>query len=270
MNFIAFLKAVLLGIVEGVTEFLPISSTGHMILVDEFLKLSDNDLFADSFTVFIQTGATLAVILLFRRELWPFSGTTEERNHKWLLWMKVGVAFLPAAAAGFLFHDAIKENLFNPVTVAAALIFYGVVLILFEKKHGMKSGAVQTVTGITFRTALFIGLFQCLALIPGTSRSTATILGGMLLGLDRRIAAEFSFFLAIPTLMVAGAYELLSAGASFTGEEYLLLAAGFTVSFIVAAGVIKWLMNYLRKHSFIPFGWYRIILGVIVLVWWFI
>ncbi|MFA5688921.1 MAG: undecaprenyl-diphosphate phosphatase [Kiritimatiellales bacterium] len=269
MSVITFLKAVLLGFVEGITEFLPISSTGHMILVDAFLQLSENKQFSDAFTIFIQTGATLAVIVLFRRELWPFAGTAEERKNKWLLWMKVAVAFFPAVILGLLCADTIEHYLFTPQTVACALIFYGVALVIFEKTRGMKTGAIQDITGITFKTALFIGCFQCLALVPGTSRSAATILGGMLLRLDRRIAAEFSFFLAVPTLTGAGAYKLMESGAAFSGAEYLILATGFMVAFIVAACVIQWLMNYLRKHSFTPFGWYRIVLGVIVLLWWF-
>ena len=269
MTILLFLKALLLGLIEGITEFLPISSTGHMILANEFIRLSENPVFTKSFEVFIQSGAILAVVVLFRRELWPFAGTKIEQRNKWLLWAKTLVAFIPAAVTGLLFHGFIEASLFNPVTVAAALIFYGIVLILFERSHRVKPNALHSIDGLTFRTAFFIGLVQCLALIPGTSRSTATILGGLVLGLDRTLAAEFSFFLAIPTIAAASLLQLLQSGTSFSATECLMLGIGFIVSFLVAAVVIKWLMRYLRKHSLIPFGWYRIILGLIVLGWWF-
>jgi undecaprenyl-diphosphatase len=263
------LKALLMGIIEGITEFLPISSTGHMILADEFIRLSGNPQFTAAFTVFIQSGAILAVVVLFRRELWPFAGTKTERHNKWMLWAKTFVAVIPAAVAGLLFHELIKEYLFNPVTVAATLIFYGVVLILFEHSHRSQPNALHSIDSLTFRTAFFIGVMQCLALIPGTSRSTATILGGMVLGLNRTLAAEFSFFLAIPTIAAASLFQLFESGTGFSAAEYLLLGTGCLVSFAVAALVIKWLMHFLRKHSFMPFGWYRIILGIAVLSWWF-
>jgi undecaprenyl-diphosphatase len=268
MTVLLFLKTLLLGLIEGVTEFLPISSTGHMILADEFIRLSESPHFTAAFTVFIQSGAILAVAVLFRRELWPFAGTKAERHNKWMLWAKTAVAFLPAAVAGLLLHELIEKYLFNPVTVATTLIFYGVLLILFERNHRAKPDVLHCIDGLSFRTAFLIGLMQCLALIPGTSRSTATILGGILLGLDRTLAAEFSFFLAIPTIAGASLLQLLESGNGFSATEYLLLGTGFTVSFAVAAAVIKWLMHYLRKHSFIPFGWYRIILGLIVFGWW--
>jgi undecaprenyl-diphosphatase len=268
MTVLLFLKTLLLGLIEGITEFLPVSSTGHMILADEFIRLSGNQAFTAAFQVFIQSGAILAVVVLFRRELWPFAGTQAEQRNKWLLWAKTVVAFIPAAIAGLLFHGFIKEHLFNPVTVAATLIFYGVVLILFERSHQAQPDALHSIDALTFRTAFFIGLIQCLALIPGTSRSTATILGGRFLGLDRTLAAEFSFFLAIPTIAAASLFQLIESGNGFSVTEYLMLGTGFMVSFAVAAAVIKWLMHYLRKHSFIPFGWYRIILGLIVLGWW--
>jgi undecaprenyl-diphosphatase len=270
MTVLLFLKTLLLGLIEGVTEFLPVSSTGHMILADEFIRLSENQHFMTAFTVFIQSGAILAVVVLFRRELWPFAGTKPERRNKWLLWAKTLVAFIPAAIAGLLFHELIEKYLFNPVTVAAALIFYGIVLILFERSHRVNPDALHSIDSLTFRTAFLIGVMQCLALIPGTSRSTATILGGMVLGLSRTLAAEFSFFLAIPTIAGASLLKLLESGNSFSATEYLLLATGFIASFFVAAIVIKWLMKYLKKHSFIPFGWYRIILGLIVFGWWFL
>ncbi|MCC7300121.1 MAG: undecaprenyl-diphosphate phosphatase [Verrucomicrobia bacterium] len=269
MTILLFLKTLLLGLIEGITEFLPISSTGHMILADEFIRLSENQAFTAAFEVFIQSGAILAVVVLFRRELWPFAGTKAEQQNKWLLWAKILVAFIPAAIAGLLFHGFIQEYLFNPVTVAATLIFYGIVLILFERRHRAKPNALHSINDLTFRTAFFIGTIQCLALIPGTSRSTATILGGLVLGLNRTLAAEFSFFLAIPTIAAASLFQLLESEIAFSTTEYLMLGLGFAVSFVVAAIVIKWLMRYLRKHSLIPFGWYRIVLGVIVLGWWF-
>ncbi len=270
MTVLLFLKALLLGIIEGITEFLPVSSTGHMILADEFIQLSANQHFTAAFTVFIQSGAILAVVVLFRRELWPFSGTASDRKDKWLLWAKTVVAFIPAAIAGLLFHDFIEEHLFNPLTVAATLIFYGIALILFERTHRVRPTVLQHINNLSFRTAFFIGLMQCLAIIPGTSRSTATILGGMALGLSRTLAAEFSFFLAIPTIAGAALLQLLDSGASFSPTEWILLGIGFLVSFAVAAAVIKWLMKYLRKYSFVPFGWYRIVLGIVVLGWWFL
>ena len=269
MTVLLFLKTLLLGLIEGITEFLPISSTGHMILADEFIRLSEDPVFTKAFEVFIQSGAILAVIVLFWRELWPFAGTKTEQRNKWLLWAKTLIAFIPAAAAGLLFHGFIEAHLFNPVTVASTLIFYGIIIILFERSHRTKPDALHSINDLTFRTAFFIGLMQCLAIIPGTSRSTATILGGLLLGLNRTLAAEFSFFLSIPTIAAAGVFELLKSGVAFSATEYLMLGVGFVVSFLVAAVVIKWLMNYLRNHSLIPFGWYRIILGVIVLGWWF-
>jgi undecaprenyl-diphosphatase len=269
MTILDFLNTFLMGLIEGITEFLPVSSTGHMILADEFIKLSESQAFTAAFEVFIQSGAILAVVVLFRRELWPFSGTGTEQRNKWLLWAKTLVAFIPAAIAGLLFHKFIQEHLFNSVTVAATLIFYGVVIILFERKHREKTTALHSIDALTFRIAFLIGIIQCLALIPGTSRSTATILGGLILGLDRTLAAEFSFFLAIPTIAAASVFQLLESGVAFSMKEYLMLGIGFAVSFVVAAVVIKWLMRYLRKHSLIPFGWYRIVLGLIVLGWWF-
>jgi undecaprenyl-diphosphatase len=269
MTVLLFFKTLLLGLIEGITEFLPISSTGHMILADEFIRLSENQTFTEAFTVFIQSGAILAVVVLFRRELWPFTGNKPEQRNKWLLWAKTLVAFIPAVIVGLLFHKFIENYLFNPLTVATTLIFYGILLIVFERKHKVKSDAVHSIDELTFRTAFFIGLMQCLAIIPGTSRSTATILGGMLLGLNRTLSAEFSFFLAIPTIAGAGLFQLLESGLAFSGTEHLVLGIGFAVSFLVAAAVIKWLMKYLRKHSLILFGWYRIALGLVVLGWWF-
>jgi undecaprenyl-diphosphatase len=270
MTLLLLLKSVLMGIIEGITEFLPISSTGHMILAEEFIRLSEDERFTASFTVFIQSGAVLSVILLFRRDLWPFIGTATEQRDKWILWSKILVAFTPAAIAGLIFHGYIEKYLFNPLTVATALIIYGVLLILFEHKHKTVSNtALSHPHQITFRTAFGIGLFQCLALIPGTSRSTATILGAMLLGLNRPLAAEFSFFLSVPTIAAASALQLSQNPAAFSSIEWMVLGIGFLTSFGMASGVIYWLMKFLRKHSFMAFGWYRITLGIAVLLWWF-
>lgn len=263
---IGCLKAILMGIIEGVTEFLPVSSTGHMILAEKLIRLSEDPAFTAAFTVFIQSGAVLAVVILFWKQLWPFCGTNEEKKNKWVLWARIGVGVLPAAVLGLLFHEYIEARLFNPQTVAVALIFYGVVLIVFEKWHKAKQPALDSVHGLSFRTAFLIGLFQCLALVPGTSRSTATILGGMLLGLSRPLAAEFSFFLSVPTICAAGLLEL--SGTSFSSEQWLLLAVGFVSAFITSAAVICWLMHFLRRHSLMVFGWYRIALGAAV-IWWF-
>ena len=269
MIILPVLKALLLGVIEGITEFLPISSTGHMILANAFIRLSENEPFTTAFTVFIQSGAILAVVVLFWRALWPFTGTREERRNKWLLWAKTAVAFIPTAVAGLFLHPFIVTRFFNPVTVGLALIVYGLVLILVERHHRKPSDALHTMDGLTFRTAFQIGLMQCLALIPGTSRSAATILGGMAMGLDRTLAAEFSFFLSIPTMAAAGLFQLFETGIAFSPTEYLMLGTGFSVSFLVAAAVIQWLMRYLKHHSFTPFGWYRIALGLVVLGWWF-
>lgn len=268
MSWLIFLKTILMGVIEGITEFLPVSSTGHMILAEEFIQLSEEPAFTSTFTVFIQSGAILAVAVLFWKDLWPFSSAQAIRRAKCMLWIKIFAAFLPAAAIGLIGHRFIEEYLFNPLTVACALIVYGILLILFEKHHRLRPDDLRSIHDLSFRTAFLIGLAQCLAIIPGTSRSTATILGGMLLGLPRTLAAEFSFFLSIPTIAGAGLLQLLQTGAVFSQTEWLILATGFAVSFGVAAAVIKWLMRYLRKHSFMPFGWYRIVLGITVLIWW--
>jgi undecaprenyl-diphosphatase len=270
MTLSLLLKTILMGIIEGVTEFLPISSTGHMILAEEWIGLSEDPSFTASFTVFIQSGAILAVIFFFRHELWPLSGTVTARRSKWILWVKMAIAFLPAAITGLLFHTWIEKHLFNPVTVAAALIFYGVLLIFFEHRH--KTGPNSPLCHpheVTFGVAFRIGLFQCLALIPGTSRSTATILGAMMLGLNRPLAAEFSFLLSIPTIAAAAGFQLIQKNITFSSTEWTVLGVGFFTSFCTASGVICWLMKFLRKHSFMAFGWYRIILGLAVLLWRF-
>lgn len=257
-----YLVAVILAFVEGVTEFLPVSSTGHLILVEDRLRLGDDPAFADSFLVIIQLPAILAVVLYFWRDLWPFSkGTLNLESIR--LWALTFVAFLPAAFAGLLFGDLVDDYLFNPLTVALALIVGGVVLVLVER--GKHKSTLATVHEIGFRTAFYIGLFQCLALVPGTSRSAATIIGAILLGASRAAAAEFSFFLAVPTMVAATGYTLLKSGLGYTAHQWGLVALGSLVSFLVAYSVVAFLMRFIRKHSFAPFGYYRIVLGLLVL-----
>ncbi|OQY06545.1 MAG: undecaprenyl-diphosphatase [Fusobacteriia bacterium 4572_132] len=267
MYLVLILKAILLGVVEGITEFLPISSTGHMILVDEFIKLSENQQFVTAFEVIIQLGAILSVIVFFWNKLWPFSGEKEEQKEKWILWSKVVVAVLPAVVLGLKFDDFIEEKLFNSVVVAIALIFYGVLLIIIENLHkSKKEFKVNSLTKLTYKTALVIGFFQCLAMIPGTSRSAATIIGGILFGLNRAIAAEFSFFLAIPTMFGATLLKIVKVGIGFSSIEWTLIGIAFLVSFVVALIVIKLFMSYIKKKDFKIFGYYRIVLGIIVLL----
>ena len=264
-----FLKAILFGIVEGITEWLPVSSTGHMILLDEFVKLKVTPEFYEMFQVVIQLGAILAVILLFWNKLYPFGKkkTVEQKKNTWQLWFKVVVAVLPSAVIGLVLDDWMDAHLYNYVVVAITLIVYGVAFILLEKNR-QKAAKIDDVYAIDYRTAIFIGAFQCLALIPGTSRSGATILGALALGVSRSAGAEFSFFLAIPTMLGASALKLLKfmlSGVDATATEVGVLVIGTVVSFAVSLVAIKALMGYVRKRSFAPFGVYRIVLGVAVL-----
>ena len=270
MVILEFLKAVLFGIVEGVTEWLPVSSTGHMILLDEFVKLKVSPEFYEMFQVVIQLGAILAVILLFFHKLNPFAPkkTAEQKNATWQLWFKVVVAVIPSAVIGVLLDDWMDAHLYNYVVVAIALVFYGVAFMLVEKRNAGKNFAVNSVYEIDYKTALLIGAFQCLSLIPGTSRSGSTILGAILLGVARPAGAEFSFFLAIPTMLGASALKLLKyllEGLLPTANEIAVLIVGCIVSFLVSLLVIKVLMDYVRRQSFSAFGVYRIILGAAVL-----
>ena len=258
-----YLKAIGLAVVEGITEFLPISSTGHMILVEEYLRLGDDPGFADAFMVAIQLPAVLAVVLYFWRELWPF-GQQSDRAATIILWAKIAVAFLPAAVLGALLADAIETRLFNSVTVAVALIAGGAVLIALEQRRHRQ--ALASVHAIGYRMALYIGCFQCLAMVPGTSRSAATIIGAMVLGASRPAAAEFSFFLAIPTMLGATAFTLMKSGLQFNGHQWGLLGVGSVVSFLVAYAVIAAFMRWIRTRSFAAFGYYRIALGALVLL----
>ena len=269
---VELLKAILFGIVEGVTEWLPISSTGHLILLNEFVELQMSDAFRSMFDVVIQLGAILAVIVLFFRKLNPFDSgkTTQQRSDTWQLWFRVVAAIIPSGIVGVLFDDWMEEHLHNSVVVAAALILYGIAFILVEKANEKKQPRVNDVYGVGYREALLIGLFQCLSLIPGTSRSGSTILGAILIGVGRSAGAEFSFFMAIPTMLGASAIKLLKfmlSGVSATGTEIGVLIVGSIVSFVVSLLVIKALMQYVRNHSFSAFGVYRIVLGVLVLVY---
>ena len=286
---IELLKAILFGIVEGVTEWLPISSTGHLILLDEFITLNVSDAFKSMFDVVIQLGAILAVIVLFFHKLNPFSPSKSagEKKQTWQLWFKVIVAILPSGIVGVLFDDWMDEHLHNAVVVSIALIVYGIAFILVEQRNTrgkfqristkdgvtvarLKEQSVNDVYDISYQTALFIGLFQCLSLIPGTSRSGSTILGAILIGVGRSAGAEFSFFMAIPTMLGASAIKglkFLLSGVSATGTEIGVLVVGCVVSFLVSLVVIKALMEYVRNHSFSVFGVYRIVLGVVVLLY---
>ena len=268
--FIEVLKAILFGIVEGVTEWLPVSSTGHMILLDEFLKLKVSPEFYEMFQVVIQLGAIAAVLLLFFHKLNPLSGkkNAAEKKNTWQLWFKVIVAVLPSAVLGLLFDDWMDEHLYNYVVVAITLILYGVAFLVVEKQNDKRIAKIKDVYDIDYKTALLIGCFQCLSLIPGTSRSGATILGAIVLGVARPAGAEFSFFLAIPTMLGASALKLLKfllSDVSAGGLELGVLGVGCVVSFVVSLLVIRALMEYVRKRSFSVFGVYRIILGVAVI-----
>ncbi len=271
-HMVEILKAVLFGIVEGITEWLPISSTGHLILLESFVHLRVSAAFYEMFQVIIQLGAIMAVLVLFFRKLNPFSRekSDAERKDTWQLWYKVAVAVLPSAIIGLLLDDYLNEHLYNYAVVSIMLIIYGLAFILTEKRNQGRVFPVQTVQQIDYRTALLIGIFQCLSLIPGTSRSGATILGALLIGVSRPAAAEFSFFLAVPTMLGASALKMvkfLTEGNTAGGYELVLLLVGSLVSFAVSMLVIRVLMEYVRKHSFSGFGVYRIVLGIAVLLY---
>ena len=268
------LKAVLFGIVEGITEWLPVSSTGHLILLNEFVTLNVSEEFQSMFDVVIQLGAILAVIVLFFHKLNPFapSKSGEEKSQTWSLWFKVIAAIIPSGIVGVLLDDWMDAKLHNGTVVSVALILYGIAFILVERRNnrGRYERPVSDVHDISWKMALMIGLFQCLSLVPGTSRSGSTILGAILIGVGRSAGAEFSFFMAIPTMLGASAIKglkFLLSGVTITGTEIGVLLVGSIVSFIVSLLVIKGLMEYVRKHSFSAFGVYRIILGIIVLTY---
>ena len=258
------LSALILGIVEGLTEFIPVSSTGHMIIVDHFIKLSSNKEFTDSFLIIIQLGAILSVLVYYFPRLWPFSNDKEKNKDIWNMWIKIAVAVLPAVVLGQLFDDILEEKFFNPFTVSLMLIIYGVILIIIESSKKVKV-KTKTIQELSFKTAVGIGFFQCLAMIPGTSRSGATIVGALLIGVSREVAAEFTFFLAIPAMFGASLLKLIKFGFHFTGAEFGLLMLGCIVSFGLSVIAIKFLMGYIKKHDFKVFGVYRIILGIAVI-----
>ena len=260
-------KVVLLSLVEGLTEFIPVSSTGHMIIVEQFLKLSENKQFVNAFEIIIQLGAILSVVVYYWNKIWPFSSKISSRKRKeiTLMWIKIIIAVLPAVVLGLLLDDVIDEHLFNPMTVSVMLVVYGILLIWLESGKKRKE-KFKTIAELPVITALEIGIFQCLAMIPGTSRSAATIIGGVLLGLNRVLATEFSFFLAIPTMLGATLLKIIKIGSGLGSYEWFLIALGFVLSFIFAYGVIKIFMNYIKKHDFKIFGYYRIIVGIIILI----
>lgn len=274
MLLLELLKSLFLGVVEGITEWLPISSTGHLILVDEFIKLNVTTEFMDMYRYVIQLGAILAVLLLFFHRLNPFSPrkSVRQKRDTWNLWGKVVLACIPSAVVGLPLNDWMDEHLMTPWVVAAALIIYGLGFLYVENLH--RTPSVRSTGDITWKTALLIGLFQTLSIIPGTSRSGATILGAILIGCARPAAAEFSFFLAIPTMVGVSilklgkffAEKLMAGEPVFTGEEAAILAVGFVVSFVVSVVCIRFLMNFVKKHDFKIFGWYRIVLGALVLL----
>ena len=276
---IDLLKAALLGLIEGVTEWLPISSTGHLILANEFIQLGTSEAFTEMFDVVIQLGAILAVVVLFWNQLWPFCINREghgliERFCKadvWSMWFKVLVAIVPAAVIGLPLDDWMTAHLHTPLVVAAMLIVYGIAFLgmetVYAKHHRFR---YRSLDALTYPVALGIGFFQVLSLVPGTSRSGATILGAMLLGCSRTVSAEFTFFLAVPVMFGASLVKLLKFGLSFTGAELAVLATGMIVAFVVSVLAIKFLMGYIKKHDFKPFGWYRIALGALVLLYFYV
>ena len=270
INLIELLKVVFLGVVEGITEWLPISSTGHMLLVDEFLQMNVSPAFKEMFLVVIQLGAILAVVLLFWEKMWPFQRRDKGPAVKLdtiRMWCKVVVACIPGAVVTILFDDWIEAHLHTPVVIAGALILYGVAFLLVENWNRTRTPKVKSLEDITYRTAFLIGLFQVLSIIPGTSRSGSTIIGALLVGVSRVAAAEFTFFLAVPVMFGLSFLKLLKFGFVFTGAELVTLGVGCAVAFLVSVLVIKFLMGYIKKHDFKVFGWYRIALGIVVLVY---
>ncbi len=269
---IEILKAILFGIVEGITEWLPISSTGHMILLDEFVTLEVSPEFLEMFLVVIQLGAIMAVVVLFWNKIFPFNFKKEKGpflvKETWIMWFKIVVACIPAAIIGILFDDIFNELFYNYKTVAIALIVFGVLFLVVENANKNKSSKINSLGEITYTTAMLIGVFQLIAAIfPGTSRSGATIVGALMIGVSRTVAAEFTFFLAIPVMFGASLLKLVKYGFAFSGNELILLAVGMIVAFVVSVIVIRFLMDFIKKHDFKVFGYYRIILGIIVLVY---
>lgn len=273
------IKSVILGIIEGITEWLPISSTGHLIIADEFIKLGQNADFKEMFNVVIQLGAILAVVVIYFKKLWPFTLKKAE-GYNYLtkgngyikkdimdMWFKVIVAILPAAVIGIPFDDLFEKHFHNYIVVALALIVYGILFVIIEKKNKNRIPKVKDVTDITYKTALIIGMFQALSLIPGTSRSGSTILGAIIIGVSRVAAAEFSFYMAIPVMFGASFIKLLKFGLGFTAMELVILIVGMVTAFVVSVLAIKFLMSYIKKKDFTAFGYYRIALGLIIIIY---
>ena len=297
MNFVEWLKVLLLGIVEGITEWLPISSTGHLILVDEFVKLNQSEEFMKMFNVLIQLGAILAVVVLYWETLWPFHTSKKAAKKSWfaveategfakklqtfcnrycymdkiVLWFKIVVACLPAAVIGLPLDDWMEEHLHTPVVIGAMLIFYGILFIVLENYNKKRKPRINSIKELSFKDAFLIGLFQVLSLVPGTSRSGSTIIGGILIGTSREVVAEFTFFLAIPVMCGASLVKLLKyllkTGFAFTGAEFGVLIFGMVIAFVVSIFAIQFLMGYIKKHDFKVFGWYRIVFGALVLLY---
>lgn len=265
------IKAIIFGIVEGITEWLPISSTGHMIILDEFIKLNCSDEFMEMFLVVIQLGAILAVVLLFWNKIFPFQFKDKRKSviekDKMMLWCKIIVACIPAAIVGILFDDVFEALFYHAIPVAIALIVFGIAFIVIERGNAGRRPQIRKLEDIDFKTALLIGLFQLIAAVfPGTSRSGATIVGALLVGVSRTAASEFTFCLAIPVMFGASLLKILKFGLSFTAMEAAVLLVGMAVAFMVSVVVIRFLMDYIKKHDFQVFGWYRIVLGVIVIL----
>lgn len=274
MNFIEILKVIFLGIVEGITEWLPISSTGHMLLVDEFFTLNADESFKEMFFVVIQLGAIIAVVVMFWNKMWPFQFKDKSqpivKKDIFSMWFKVIVACIPSAVLGLLLDDFLEAHFGNAVTIAIMLIVYGIAFIVIENWNKKRTPKTEKLDDITYKTAFIIGLFQVLSMIPGTSRSGATIIGALIIGVSRTAAAEFTFFLAVPTMLGASALKLLKFGLDFTSAEIMTLVIGMVVAFVVSLLCIKFLMSFIRKHDFKPFGWYRIVLGIIVLLYFLV
>ena len=271
LSFIEILKVIVLGIVEGITEWLPISSTGHMLLVDEFITLDASESFKEMFFVIIQLGAILAVVTIFWKKMWPFQikDKTQSVFKKdiWSMWFKTAVACIPGAVVTLLFDDFIEAHLHTAIVIAIALIFYGIAFIIIENWNKKRTPKIETLGDITYKTAFIIGMFQVLSIIPGTSRSGATIIGALLIGVSRVAAAEFTFFLAVPVMFGLSFLKLLKFGFAFTGAEFAILIIGMVVAYLVSVVVIKFLMSYIKKHDFKVFGWYRIVLGIVVILY---
>ena len=270
MSILEILKVIVLGMVEGFTEWLPISSTGHLILVEDLIRPEVSAEFMEMFRVVIQLGAILAVVVMYFRRLNPFDPgkSRRQRAATWQLWMKILIACLPAAILGFLLDDWLDEHLFNGFVVALMLVLYGILFLVLENRNRFRQPVITKMPEMNWQIALYIGMFQCLALIPGTSRSGATILGAMLMGCSRKVSAEFSFFLGIPVMLGASVLKIAKFGFHFTGAEFFYLILGMVVAFIVSVYSIRFLLGWIRKNDFKPFGYYRIVFGVIVLIWY--